>query len=416
MRRRSRCRRRSACAAATGRRGGGRTRTPRAARWPATPNITGSEAPPTLRDVVQADRRAEQRRCPPGARSGSSSPSSLAQRAHGHEHPQRQRHQRRAEQRHQRCRAAARPPPPPADAASARASGGTTTSSANAVTHTPASAADPHEQTESVGMYDQVSLMDSRRLETFQSRRRASSRSAARADALHLSQSAVSQQIAALELDLGGPLFDRSRRRVRLTPAGAALLDRVDGVLAAVSETRRAVAAARGAVEGDLRVAASRTVGTYFLPQPLAALGRRHPSLQLRVTIDNSERVVAALLSRRRRRRLRGGRRRPRRGRRRAAARGRAGGRRARDPSLRADDRDRARRPRRRAADRARGRLGHPPRRRAAPQRRRVRPQPAARGRRALGDRGDQGHRRGRPRRRDPLARDARQGTRSSTR
>ena len=136
--------------------------------------------------------------------------------------------------------------------------------------------------------------MDSRRLETFKTVARELSFSRA-ADALHLSQSAVSQQIAALELDLGGPLFDRSRRRVRLTPAGAALFDRVDGVLAAVSETRRAVAAARGAVEGELRVAASRTVGTYFLPRPLASLGRRHPALQLRVTIDNSERVVAAL-------------------------------------------------------------------------------------------------------------------------
>jgi len=138
--------------------------------------------------------------------------------------------------------------------------------------------------------------MDSRRLETFRAVAVALSFSRA-ADALHLSQSAVSQQVAALEAELGGALFDRSRRQVRLTPAGAALLARVDALLGGFSEARRAVAAARGAVEGELRVSASRTVGTYFLPVPLATLGRRHPALRLKVTIDNSERVVAALLS-----------------------------------------------------------------------------------------------------------------------
>lgn len=114
---------------------------------------------------------------------------------------------------------------------------------------------------------------------------------------LHLSQSAVSQQIAALELELGGALFDRSRRRVRLTPAGAALLNRVDALLGDFAEARRAVAAARGAVEGELRVAASRTVGTYLLPRLLAVLGRRHPTLALEISIENSERVVRTLLS-----------------------------------------------------------------------------------------------------------------------
>lgn len=114
---------------------------------------------------------------------------------------------------------------------------------------------------------------------------------------LHISQSAVSQQIAALELELGGTLFDRSRRRVRLTPAGAALLNRVDALLGDFAAARRAVAAARGAVEGELRVAASRTIGTYILPRRLATLGRRHPALRLEITIENSERVVQTLLA-----------------------------------------------------------------------------------------------------------------------
>ncbi|HET9093891.1 MAG TPA: LysR family transcriptional regulator [Solirubrobacteraceae bacterium] len=138
--------------------------------------------------------------------------------------------------------------------------------------------------------------MEERRLEVFHAVARELSFSRA-ALILHLSQSAVSQQIAALERELGAVVFDRSRRRVRLTPAGAALLDRVDQLLGQFAEARRAVAAAGGAVEGDLRVAASRTVGTYMLPQLLAPLGRRHPALRFAISIENSERVIQMLLS-----------------------------------------------------------------------------------------------------------------------
>lgn len=136
--------------------------------------------------------------------------------------------------------------------------------------------------------------MDERRLEVF--RAVAAELNFSRAAlSLHLSQSAVSQQIAALEHELGGALFDRSRRRVRLTPAGATLQGRVDGLLGEFAEARRLVAAARGEVAGELRVVASRTVGTYLLSAPIAELGRRHPDLRLRLRIENSERVVRAL-------------------------------------------------------------------------------------------------------------------------
>lgn len=138
--------------------------------------------------------------------------------------------------------------------------------------------------------------MEERRLEVFRAVARELSFSRAGL-VLHLSQSAVSQQIAALEMELGGVLFDRSRRQVRLTPAGAALLNRVDHLLGDFAEARRAVAVARGAVEGELRVASSRTVGTYMLPRLLAALGRRHPALRFDISIENSERVIQTLLS-----------------------------------------------------------------------------------------------------------------------
>lgn len=138
--------------------------------------------------------------------------------------------------------------------------------------------------------------MDERRLEVF--RAVAGELSFTRAAlALHLSQSAVSQHVATLEAELGGRLFERSRRRVALTARGAALVPRAEALLALMAEARRAVAAAGGAVVGDLRVAASLTIGTYVLPAPLAALGRRHPELRLHVEIENSEHVVRSLLA-----------------------------------------------------------------------------------------------------------------------
>lgn len=138
--------------------------------------------------------------------------------------------------------------------------------------------------------------MDERRLEVFRAVARELSFNRA-ALGLHLSQSAVSQQIAALERELGGALFDRSRRQVKLTPAGTALLHRVDGLLGDFQEARRAVAASRGDFDGELRVAASRTVGTYMLPGLLAGMALRHPALRLEVAIENSERVVRTLLA-----------------------------------------------------------------------------------------------------------------------
>lgn len=138
--------------------------------------------------------------------------------------------------------------------------------------------------------------MDERRLEIFTAvARRLSFSDAARG--LHLSQPAVSQQVAALEAELGVRLLDRSRRRIRLTAAGAALLPRAESLLRVHADARRAVAAAEGRVAGELAVAASLTVGAYVLPPVLAELARRHPELRVRVTIENTEQVLAALLA-----------------------------------------------------------------------------------------------------------------------
>jgi DNA-binding transcriptional LysR family regulator len=138
--------------------------------------------------------------------------------------------------------------------------------------------------------------VDERRVQIFAAvARRLSFSEAARA--LHLSQPAVSQQVSALEHELGARLFERTTRRVRLTAAGAALLARSETLLREHAEARRAVAAAEGRIEGDLQVAASLTIGAYVLPPALATLAVRHPEVRVRVTIENSEQVVGSLLA-----------------------------------------------------------------------------------------------------------------------
>lgn len=138
--------------------------------------------------------------------------------------------------------------------------------------------------------------MDPRRLRAFVTVAREGGFTRAAA-VLHLSQSAVSQQVAALEEELGATLFVRSGRRVASTAAGVALLERAEALLAEMAAARRAVAAAEGRVAGDLRLAASLTIAGYVLPRPLAAFKREHPDVRIALRVLNTEDVVRALIA-----------------------------------------------------------------------------------------------------------------------
>lgn len=115
------------------------------------------------------------------------------------------------------------------------------------------------------------------------------------AERLHLSQPAVSQQIHALEEELGATLFDRSGGRVRLTDAGAVLLRYARKGARLADEAVAALERTRGETAGELRVGASMTVAQYILPRMLGAFLGQHPRIQLAVTSGNTEHVMAAL-------------------------------------------------------------------------------------------------------------------------
>jgi DNA-binding transcriptional LysR family regulator len=108
------------------------------------------------------------------------------------------------------------------------------------------------------------------------------------AEALHLSQPALSQHVAELERELGARLFDRLRRSVALTEAGRILEDHALRLFATLTSAREAIAELGGLKRGSLLVGASTTPGIYVLPAVVASFQRRHPGIALSLQIGNS--------------------------------------------------------------------------------------------------------------------------------
>ncbi|WP_027343949.1 LysR family transcriptional regulator [Hamadaea tsunoensis] len=105
-------------------------------------------------------------------------------------------------------------------------------------------------------------------------------------------QSALSHQIARLERELGGKLFERTSRRVRLTPAGDAFLPAARQCLEAADRAAAEVAAAVGVVRGRLVIGLIPTIAAVDVPAALREFRRRHPSVHVRLRVDASERLV----------------------------------------------------------------------------------------------------------------------------
>lgn len=117
------------------------------------------------------------------------------------------------------------------------------------------------------------------------------------AEALSLSQSAITHQVQALARSLGQPLFHPGRRVLELTPVGAALYDRAGRILALVRETGEALDDIAGLRSGSVRIAGDTTVGIYVLPDALAAFSVQHPEIELSLEVVNRRRVRELLLS-----------------------------------------------------------------------------------------------------------------------
>ncbi|MES2940497.1 MAG: LysR substrate-binding domain-containing protein [Pseudomonadota bacterium] len=104
---------------------------------------------------------------------------------------------------------------------------------------------------------------------------------AAAAEALFLTPSAVSQQVALLEQEVGVALTERRGRGVRLTPAGEALVAHAERIMVVLDEARSEMAQLRREIAGELRVAAFPTIASAVLPETVKALRAVFPRLDV---------------------------------------------------------------------------------------------------------------------------------------
>jgi DNA-binding transcriptional LysR family regulator len=116
------------------------------------------------------------------------------------------------------------------------------------------------------------------------------------ADALYFSQPAVTQQIQALEREVGERLFERRGRRVTLTPAGEAFYPFVSRALALLEEGQAAVGEVRAGLTGRVTLAAGPTTTIFTLPPVLALFRQSCPRVQLLVQTGTSREVTERVI------------------------------------------------------------------------------------------------------------------------
>lgn len=126
-------------------------------------------------------------------------------------------------------------------------------------------------------------MLDVKRLHVLAEVARQGSFSAAAA-ALYLSQSAVSQQVATLEREVGMPLLVRTRSGPKLTDAGRTLVGHAGAAIARLEEAEQELAAIAGLEGGELRLASFPTASGTLLTEALSEFSQRYPGVRLTVT------------------------------------------------------------------------------------------------------------------------------------
>ena len=113
---------------------------------------------------------------------------------------------------------------------------------------------------------------------------------------LHLTQSAVSHQLAELEGRLGVVLFERVRRQLTLTPAGTRLLETARTMLADLARVERELHHAGAKKREVLQLAVECFTAYHWLPGVVATLAHEHPHVEVRIVPEATREPVAALL------------------------------------------------------------------------------------------------------------------------
>jgi DNA-binding transcriptional LysR family regulator len=117
----------------------------------------------------------------------------------------------------------------------------------------------------------------------------------AAADELSYTQSAVSQQIAALEAETGMTLLERRPRGVRLTSAGRTLVEHAEGILARLHAAEEELSEIAGLRGGELRMASFPTAGATLMPVAIAGFRASYPEVRLTLAEGEPEEIAPRL-------------------------------------------------------------------------------------------------------------------------
>jgi DNA-binding transcriptional LysR family regulator len=117
----------------------------------------------------------------------------------------------------------------------------------------------------------------------------------AAADALSYTQSAVSQQVATLEAETGMTLLERHARGVHVTPAGQALVEHTEGILARLEAAETELSAIAGLRAGRLRMASFPTAGATLMPLAIATFRSAYPEVELTLAEGEPQEIAPRL-------------------------------------------------------------------------------------------------------------------------
>lgn len=134
--------------------------------------------------------------------------------------------------------------------------------------------------------------MSDRRLKVFQTVARYLSFTKA-AEALHMTQPAVTFQIRQLEDYFNTRLFDRAHNKVSLTPAGEKVAEYAEQIFDLYTEMENSLRNLTGDISGALTIGASTTIAEYMLPALLGEFKTRYPDISLKLKVSNTDGIVS---------------------------------------------------------------------------------------------------------------------------
>ncbi|SFI29673.1 DNA-binding transcriptional regulator, LysR family [Paenibacillus sp. UNC496MF] len=119
----------------------------------------------------------------------------------------------------------------------------------------------------------------------------------AAAQALHMTQPAVTMQVQSLEDYFGTKLLQRSTKRIELTEAGRALMPYAQRSIDLIRETDQQMSKFTKQLKGRLQLGASLTIGEYILPRLLGPFGQEFPHIAISMKVMNTAQIMEEIVN-----------------------------------------------------------------------------------------------------------------------